>query len=445
MIKTLVWGFPKEFASIVDQLERDQVIDLQVWIGTEKRCTHSRKNFMEKDLSVPLKASVRCPDHLYDQVTKDLYSYLEMETRRYLYGQYYAHTMHDFLDHFQQLLHVFYSLLSQHQVEFVLIDKIPHYGEDWILYALARAMGIKCLMLFPSHFPERFFYVSSIEDFGYFQEASILDTGEISIDAGLGEYMGYLKQFKPYQYNWVQAVQDFVVNQQFMAFHKWTRYRTYRKNLRLITTAAPDLERPFVFFPFHLQPELTTFPLGGKFVDQILALERLSELLPEGWLIYAKENLHQSEYMRGQGFFDRLQQIKNLVMVPGEYSSKMLIEKSQWTATITGTVGWESIRLGKKVLVFGQPWYLSLPGMIPYTPTLTFEAIEQMPFPPTGEVLEQAIKTLLRKTGKGTVGRQFMNVIEFNELDNAKEVSQSLSRVIRRIEQREETALATSI
>ena len=43
-----------------------------------------------------------------------------------------------------------------------------------------------------------------------------------------------------------------------------------------------NFEEKFVYFPLPMQPEMTTSAIGGEFRDQLLALERLSNILPEG-------------------------------------------------------------------------------------------------------------------------------------------------------------------
>ena len=136
-----------------------------------------------------------------------------------------------------------------------------------------------------------------------------------------------------------------------------------------------DFNCKYVYFPLHLQPEMTTSLLGGMFCDQVLAIERLRQMLPDDWKIYVKENPKQSYYMRDELFFKRLSLIPNTFFVSREVNTYDLIKNSQFVATITGTAGWEAISGGKCALVFGLAWYRKLPGVFEYSSGVTVEEI----------------------------------------------------------------------
>jgi hypothetical protein len=50
-------------------------------------------------------------------------------------------------------------------------------------------------------------------------------------------------------------------------------------------------------------------------------------------------------------------------LVPLTYSSFNLIDHAQATATVSGTVGWESAVRGKPTLLFGHSWYEDCKGI----------------------------------------------------------------------------------
>lgn len=96
-----------------------------------------------------------------------------------------------------------------------------------------------------------------------------------------------------------------------------TAQRSYRKYLydyysrKLFVNEIKENEK-YVYFPLHLQPEMTTSTLGKEYNDQILAIERVARIIPEDWYIYVKENPLQTNAYRDKYFYKRLQGIKKL-------------------------------------------------------------------------------------------------------------------------------------
>ena len=140
-------------------------------------------------------------------------------------------------------------------------------------------------------------------------------------------------------------------------------------------TKTADFNKSYVYVPFHYQPERTTSPEGGVFANQLLVVSLLSKCIPENWKIYVKEHPMQfqtvsshGECSRTEDFYDDLSQISNVELLPISTSSFDLCDNSKCIATVTGTVGWESVIRGKPVLIFGYAWYRFCNGVF-YTPT----------------------------------------------------------------------------
>ncbi|MFC6670334.1 hypothetical protein [Marinobacterium aestuariivivens] len=132
----------------------------------------------------------------------------------------------------------------------------------------------------------------------------------------------------------------------------------------------PDLEVPFIYFPLHFQPERSTCPDGGWFVDQRLAIANLSAALPQGWKVYVREHpasfLGSSHAGRGHmlrppGYYDDLAALPNVELVDMSLDPFLLTDKARAVATVTGTAGWESVVRGRPALVFGAPGTATAP------------------------------------------------------------------------------------
>lgn len=159
------------------------------------------------------------------------------------------------------------------------------------------------------------------------------------------------------------------------AVKRYIENNDYRKNYKRYFNDKIINDEKFVYFPLHLQPEMTTDTLGGIYYDQLLAIEKLRKIIPDNWYIYIKENPKQTAYMRGNRFFERLTQIKNVRLLNKDVNTYDIMKKCQFVATITGTAGWEAITGGKPALVFGLAWYRYMSGVSLYHDNININTI----------------------------------------------------------------------
>ncbi len=136
----------------------------------------------------------------------------------------------------------------------------------------------------------------------------------------------------------------------------------YLKNLissiSIKTEDELNYSKPYIYFPLHWQPEMTTSILGGKFTeisDAILLLAKYAE--ERGINILVKENPRQTHFQRGGNFFRRLNKSKNVKFVSTSIGAESLISNSCGIATITGSTALEAIFSSKHSFVFGNPWF----------------------------------------------------------------------------------------
>lgn len=133
----------------------------------------------------------------------------------------------------------------------------------------------------------------------------------------------------------------------------------------------PDFSQPFIYMPLQLQPEVSTSPLAGVYVEQYLLVELLSRTAPPGWLIYVKENRFMfgkagsGELGREFEFYRKLTKLPNVRLVPLQTPPFDLIDNAKAVATATGTSGWEAVFRGIPVLNFGYAWYRECDGVLP--------------------------------------------------------------------------------
>lgn len=327
------------------------------------------------------------------------YSYLSISDRRALPGV----PVYKRRGAFRRLLAYWYDFLSRRSIDAVIVIGYPHAGWNNVLIDVAQALSIKIVLmdftvisdttlvgdinrLHEQVTAERYAHLPT-EKLREAVPAALLSRvaaplfglafshqvkREVQEETAATSYFSLLKgllrnprrRLRP---SFTRLSGD--VTQLWMAAYTLKSKRHVADLARLygsIATAQPDLERPFVYFPLHMQPERSTTPAGGVFEDQLLVAEILSASLPKGWSLYIKEHPSQfwqaravkQAWFRDRGYYERLKALPNTQLVSLDYDSRDLIGKAATVATVTGTAGWEAILAGKACLAFGEPWYL---------------------------------------------------------------------------------------
>lgn len=151
----------------------------------------------------------------------------------------------------------------------------------------------------------------------------------------------------------------------------WMRNRIYSKetkkllNMYDFLAVFPNKNEKYFYFPLHYQPELTSCPLGGEYIDQYLIIDLISSLLPENFYLYIKEHPKQEIAHRYYGYYSEIleRNKKNIRIINIATNTYDLINNAQGIITITGTAGWEAIFRNKPVIIFGKNFYNYAPNV----------------------------------------------------------------------------------
>ena len=324
-----------------------------------------------------------------------------------------------------------YSTMLKCGIDMVVFEDVPHGGSGLLMYCVAKAMGIKTLFLVPVYDSNHFIYCYSLDDYGIFAEipeySKILEKVSVkreykknllymtpqAIAKDLGQHsVSYYFQpiFAPKTFFKKKKtlldeqkakyadILDFAEKKLIKSLGKYFQKKRYGMD-SVRTVKEIDFTTKYVYFPLHLQPEMTTDVLGERYSDQLLAIEKLRNMLPDDWFIYVKENPKQKEYMRGRYFFKRLSLIPNAVFVDRSVDTYKLMESAQFVSTITGTAAWEAITGGKNALLFGRNWFDHFPGIFRYAEVSSIDDI--MSYQIQHEDVEDAINRLRKKMVQG--------------------------------------------
>ncbi len=327
------------------------------------------------------------------------YSYLSISDRRGLSGL----PVFKRRRAYRQLLAFWYDFLSSRKIDVVLSLGYPHAGWNNVLVDVARALGVKVVMLdftvisqttlvgemdrlyervpaeryarltleelrasIPAELRERLAAELYGLDFSSKVKQEVL--GGQSLVSRLRDVARLLP--KPWRRRGRSVSR--IAGAQSPFFESLISFQAKRHVAGLaayydsVSKTPPDLDKPFIYFPLHMQPERSTTPAGGFFEDQLLVAEILAASLPEGWSLYIKEHPSQfwqarapkQAWFRDRAYYERIMALPNTRLVALDYDSRKLIRKAAVVATITGTAGWESLLGNKACLAFGKPWYV---------------------------------------------------------------------------------------
>lgn len=324
------------------------------------------------------------------------------------------------------------DILARLKANMVLFSNVPHRCATLALFACARASGLDAAICLQTPFANRVWIVDDWRDLGTFTSSRVGDPIDIDIapPAQMPFYMDRIES--PAAKTRRAALRYAEFNLRFLLTPFSLARRDGQQRLNRVLDelrgagqmlrhagrrrrageiALADLPERFVYFPLHLQPEMTTDVLGGPWSNQILALLRLRQLVPEDIAIIVKENPKQTGLMRSPLFWERLAAIPNLSLVEDRASSLELVRRAALTATVTGTAGWEALRCGKPALAFGQAFWRGLPGAFDIAQNNpTWQTIEAFHF--DEKKLSKAVEAMGRRSYAGVSDPYYARLVE---------------------------------
>lgn len=345
-------------------------------------CTPLMEEYLSKNVFLPEK---------FENIIKDnLFTLIDQSTRwdRYLKKMY-----QDYVNYIFTMARFAYSYMTLENIEVIFFTHFCHLGIDLIFYLIAKELGIKTIFMNPEFEMETNKYLvtySDTLDFDkIYDKMSKKRECNFKIRKGFEKNLSYMKNINIKTGKNIKFEQSrfikFVLNiftfkkekPKLKYFYQLKRYFQEKECLLLRDSIVRDVDwsKKYVYFGLHMQPELTTSFYGGKYTDQLLAVEKISKILPEDWVIYVKENPKQTLINRGNIFYERLKNIPKVQLVPIDTNTYELIRNSQFVASITGTLLYEAVCGGKPGVMFGNYWYSKLPGVFKYRDNLTVAEI----------------------------------------------------------------------
>lgn len=368
------------------------------------------------------------------------------------------------------------GVLEYFKPDVVVYRIAPHVSYEYILYALSRIMNIPTVMFERTSLPGVVYPVNSFEEGSavikrlYTKALEEGQNQEISISPETAAYLENLtkaySEAMPLHLKYklkhfrkggdiggamsilLLTAKEVIKEVLFKSRDRDYLHRKYYENLgrfkrkkllahynRLANTV--DLTVPYVFAALQCEPERQTCPAGGVFGNQYLMIDLLSKLVPAGWKIYVKEHVSQfkdyqaAERAKTFEFYDMLASMPNVELVPLNYTSFELIDHGKASATVSGTVGWESVVRGKPTLLFGHSWYKDCQGVFTtYTVQDCKAAIQQIQngFQANQNAVKRFAQIVENCSVRGYVDRVYHKISLISPEENVENLARAIDR-----------------
>lgn len=296
------------------------------------------------------------------------------------------------------------KIILSGEIDFYINSNVPHLNDDYICYNICRILGIPTA--FPYRLPivpgvmSRLYIPESIynHDQVYNREGELINYSRDSLYKGdlpkdlkkiydnvvLGDYtLSSLSKevlisrgdAPPQQWTPPLRALSFADNVKKNVMKKLnfdefllsvssrrialSNIRSYKK----LSTKENIINKPYIYYALHMQPEASSSPLGGGFADQLRAIRFLASKLPRGWQLIVKEHPHQKMEERPKDLYSSILASPNIKLASMEFSSDELQANAVAVATLTGTAALEAWLKGRPAIVLGNILFQSAPGI----------------------------------------------------------------------------------
>lgn len=338
------------------------------------------------------------------------------------------------------------ELIARHKPDCLIFANIPHRSNTIVLLGTARALGIETAVCDQAQFPGRLWIMDHWLDHGLFKSSRRAEPVDIDITPpqAMPFYMRKIRRplekslraalkYAEFNLRYLLTPLDLALRADNTGLNRvldelrnagqLLKYNRYKKRAAFISYSG--IAGDFVYFPLHLQPEMTTDITGGYFGNQIAALEAVREIVPAHIPIIIKENPKQNGLMRGQLFWERLSVIPNVIMTEDAAPSLELMRRAIATAVITGTAGWEALRCGKPVMLLGNTFWRSLPGAFHIEDGIDWKKLSAFRFDPNA--FAAGVAEMTRYSYQGITDFDYTQIVEdFSPDENRALLAQSL-------------------
>lgn len=345
---------------------------------------------------------------LVDRETYPLFALFEGETLRMMDRLHNRGPKFRFHDSFETRRGMFIKhcsfwsdYLEVNKISHIVFNGVPHEVYTFVLLKIAKMFGISTLILHPEKtgiprksdgiyyglYPQKtmhqnvFFVSENIEDIGIWKySVQIKESAKsLGIKFNIGdpltttiERVQDLASQPPKVIRsnsaakFIREVQK--VSKQPRELFNFSRRAiksNFQKNAhsRIASVARNNSNSVIYFLPY--QPEESSSPRAGIFVEQLLSVRSVAGCMPSGWILRVRE--HPDQYgrrrPRPRGFLQEISHIPNVSIVPFDETVSESFSDARAAVGVSGTSCVEAWLRKIPVLIFGDMFLKKAPGV----------------------------------------------------------------------------------
>lgn len=113
-----------------------------------------------------------------------------------------------------------------------------------------------------------------------------------------------------------------------------------------------DKSKKIILYPLQLQPEANLDVWGHPHRDQVKLIKKLSDSIPEDWVVVVKTN-PKSKYEMSSQLLTLMRDRENVIALDRDVPMTDIFNKSEIVVTVTGTIAIECVLAGKPLALLG--------------------------------------------------------------------------------------------
>ena len=308
----------------------------------------------------------------------DLWKLIYNDRIFFNFNEFYKFTTNEVLAIVEQEIRLFEKILDEVKPDFICL--LPVLRPAYLFYLMCKSRNITPIMLNASRITGKSILNSGDDELGFKKEVvhSSKNHANISLNEFLNQSMQ--KQVSKESEYWLKPNKKFFLAGLKFLFSdnssKSTHYAYFgRSKRKVLTNYLYDLfrvrnrkkwldenaihkiesKKPFIFFPLHLEQEMSLLIQAPFHTNQLEVIKNLVKSLPMGYELYVKEHpLMYARSWRKISIYKEIMNLPNVKLIHPSVAANELLEKCALVVTISGTTSLDAGFFGKFAIVLSK-------------------------------------------------------------------------------------------